>query len=159
MHHSRRIEIAVGAFVALAGAALFLLAMQVSNLASYARTEGYTISARFTNIGQLKVRAPVSMAGVLVGRVEAIDFDMDSFQAVVTMRIQRRFDRIPADTSASIFTSGLLGEQYIGLEPGGDEEYLAQGGELELTQSALVLEQLIGQYLFHQGKNGSRGGR
>jgi phospholipid/cholesterol/gamma-HCH transport system substrate-binding protein len=155
MHHSRKLETAVGLFVALAGAALFLLAMQVSNLSSYATTDGYSISARFSNIGQLKVRAPVSMGGVLIGRVEAIDFDMASFEAVVRMRIQARFDKLPTDTSASIFTSGLLGEQYVGLEPGGEEEYLADGDELEITQSALVLEQLIGQFLFSQGTKGS----
>lgn len=148
------IEILVGAFMAAGFIALFFLAMKVSNLNADVGGEGYRISARFENVGSLKVRAPVAMAGVRVGRVEAIDFDKDRYEAVVTLRIDPRFDTIPDDTIASIFTSGLLGEQYIGLAPGGSEDYLADGGSLTQTQSALVLEQMIGRFLFKKAEEG-----
>ncbi|MBE0509411.1 MAG: outer membrane lipid asymmetry maintenance protein MlaD [Chromatiales bacterium] len=151
MMHARHIEIAVGAFVAAGMAALFLLAMQVSNLSVVGGDEGYQVSARFDNISGLKVRAPVTVAGVRVGRVTAVEFDPNTYQALVTMRIHPRYNQLPLDTSASIFTSGLIGEQYVSLEPGGDMEYLTEGSELILTQSALVLEQLIGQFLFSMG--------
>lgn len=151
MMHARHIEIGVGAFVAAGIAALFLLAMQVSNLSVVGNDDGYQITARFDNISGLKVRSPVTVAGVRVGRVTAIEFDPSSYQAVVTMRINGRYNQLPMDTSASIFTSGLIGEQYISLEPGGDFDYLKDGSELMLTQSALVLEQLIGQFLFSMG--------
>ncbi len=148
------IEILVGAFMAAGFIALFFLAMKVSNLNADVGGVGYRISARFENVGSLKVRAPVAMAGVRVGRVEAIDFDKNRYEAVVTLRIDPRFDTIPDDTIASIFTSGLLGEQYIGLAPGGSEDYLADGGSLTQTQSALVLEQMIGQFLFKKAEEG-----
>ena len=148
------IEILVGAFMAAGFIALFFLAMKVSNLNADVGGVGYRISARFENVGSLKVRAPVAMAGVRVGRVEAIDFDKNRYEAVVTLRIAPRFDTIPDDTIASIFTSGLLGEQYIGLAPGGSEDYLAEGGSLTQTQSALVLEQMIGQFLFKKAEEG-----
>ena len=148
------IEILVGAFMAAGFIALFFLAMKVSNLNADVGGVGYRISARFENVGSLKVRAPVAMAGVRVGRVEAIDFDKNRYEAVVTLRIDPRFDTIPDDTIASIFTSGLLGEQYIGLAPGGSEDYLAEGGSLTQTQSALVLEQMIGQFLFKKAEEG-----
>ncbi|MFU8836957.1 MAG: outer membrane lipid asymmetry maintenance protein MlaD [Thiohalomonadaceae bacterium] len=151
MMHARHIEIAVGAFVAAGMAALFLLAMQVSNLSVVGGDEGYQVSARFDNISGLKVRAPVTVAGVRVGRVTAVEFDPNTYQALVTMRIHPRYNQLPLDTSASIFTSGLIGEQYVSLEPGGDMDYLTEGSELILTQSALVLEQLIGQFLFSMG--------
>lgn len=151
MMHARHIEIAVGAFVAAGMAALFLLAMQVSNLSVVGGDEGYQVSARFDNISGLKVRAPVTVAGVRVGRVTGVEFDPNTYQALVTMRIHPRYNQLPLDTSASIFTSGLIGEQYVSLEPGGDMEYLTEGSELILTQSALVLEQLIGQFLFSMG--------
>lgn len=151
MMQARTVEIAVGAFVAAGLAALFLLAMQVSNLSVVGNDEGYQVVARFDNISGLKVRSPVTVAGVRVGRVTDISFDPDTYQARVTMRINHQYDQLPADTSASIFTAGLLGEQYVSLEPGGDFEYLSEGSELMLTQSALVLEQLIGQFLFSQG--------
>lgn len=149
------VEVAVGAFVALGIVALFFLAMQVSNLSLRGDAEGYLLSARFTNVGSLKVRAPVTMAGVRVGRVEGIHFDKATYQAVVDMRIDRGVDSIPDDTFANIFTAGLLGEQYIGLEPGGSQEYLRNGDEIANTQSALVLEQMIGQFLFKKaGESG-----
>jgi len=151
MDQSRTLEIWVGVFIALGLAALVVLAMQVSNLASYTREESvYHLTARFDNIGGLKVRSPVSVGGVRVGRVDGIDFDMNTFEAVVSLAIASRYNKFPADTSAQIFTAGLLGEQYVALEPGGDTEVLKDGGEIHLTQSALVLEQIIGQFLYNK---------
>ncbi len=154
MMSSRSVEIGVGVFIAAGLAALFMLAMQVSNLSTIGDDGGYDVIARFENIGGLKVRSPVTMAGVRVGRVSQIDFDPRSFEAVVTLHISSHYDQLPADTSANIFTAGLLGEQYVGLEPGGEEEVLQQGSEIMLTQSALVLEQLIGQFLFSKAAEG-----
>jgi phospholipid/cholesterol/gamma-HCH transport system substrate-binding protein len=154
MGKQRAIETAVGAFMAVGLVALFFLAMQVSNLSSSAGDDGYQVRARFLNVGSLKVRAPVSMAGVRVGRVETIAFDQSTYEAVVTLRIDRRFDRIPDDTFANIFTAGLLGEQYIGLDPGGSDRYLKDGDVIGHTQSALVLEQIIGQFLFSKAAEG-----
>jgi len=149
MHISRSIEILVGFFVALGFVAMFFLSMEVSNLSSVNAEDGYDITASFENIGSLKVRAPVSMAGVKIGRVKSVEFDSETFEAVVTMSIEPKYDQLPSDTNASILTAGLLGEQYIGLEPGGEEDMLKNGSEVELTQSAVVLEQLIGQFLFN----------
>lgn len=154
MMQSRSVEIWVGLFIAAGLAALFMLAMQVSNLSMVSDDVGYDVTARFENIGGLKVRSPVTMAGVRVGRVSSIDFDPQTFEAVVTLHISSQYDGLPADTSANIFTAGLLGEQYVGLEPGGDMEVLEQGSEIMLTQSALVLEQLIGQFLFSKTAEG-----
>lgn len=159
MGSTRAMEIAVGVFVALGLAALFMLAMKVSNLSSLGNDNGYSVTARFQNVGGLKVRAPVTMAGVRVGRVSGIGFDPVTFEALVKLNIDPKFNGIPADTSASIYTAGLLGEQYIGLEPGGDDLLLREGSEISLTQSALVLEQIIGQFLFSQAeKSGDQGG-
>jgi len=148
---TRTIEIAVGFFVAAAIAALFLLALKTSNLASYGQPEGYQIKAHFDNIGGLKERSPVSAGGVHVGKVVAINYDNQKFEAVVTMSIQSDY-LFPKDTAASILTSGLLGEQYIGLDPGGDEENLQAGDAIEITQPALVLEQVIGQFLYSKAQ-------
>jgi len=148
--HSRAVEIGVGMFVVLGLAALFMLAMRVSNISALTEAEGYSITARFTNVGGLKVRSPVTMAGVRLGRVSEISFDEETYEAIVTMTIADQFDTLPLDTSASIFTAGLLGEQYVGLEAGGELEFLSDGDELTLTQSAVVLEQLIGQFLYSQ---------
>lgn len=145
---TRTLEITVGLFVAAGIAALVMLAMSVSNLASYGNGDGYEIKAHFDNIGGLKVRAPVSASGVRVGKVSHIEYDSETYEAVVTLSIDQQFDRFPVDTAASILTSGLLGEQYIGLEPGAEEEYLKPGDKLDITQSALVLEQIIGQFLY-----------
>ena len=145
---TRTIEIAVGLFVAAGLAALFMLAMKVSNLANYTGDDGYEISARFDNIGGLKVRSPVAASGVRVGQVVAIAYDLDGYEARVTMSIDPQYDKFPTDTAASVLTSGLLGEQFIGLQPGAEEEFLKAGSEIELTQSALVLEQIIGQFLY-----------
>ena len=151
---NRTMEIGVGVFVALGLAALLMLAMKVSNLASLSGGDGYRITAHFNNVGGLKERSPVTMSGVRIGRVADISYDRERFDAVVTMEIEREFDAIPKDSSAAIFTAGLLGEQYIGIEAGGDESMLEQGDELQLTQSALVLEQVIGQFLYSQASKG-----
>ena len=154
MFHSRTVEIGVGLFIALGLAALFMLAMKVSNLAVFAGGNGFDVVARFQNVGGLKVRAPVTMGGVRVGRVKAIDFDDKSYQAVVTLDMEPRWNRIPTDSTASIFTAGLLGEQYVALEAGGEDLYLKNGAEIKLTQSALVLEQIVGQFLFSKASEG-----
>ncbi len=148
----KSVEVSVGIFVGIGLAALFMLAMQASNLSSISTEGTYQISARFENIGGLKVRSAVKVSGVKVGQVEAIDYDSDTFEAVVTMQIDEKYDRFPMDTIASIFTSGLLGEQYVGLEPGGDERVLANQSEIRHTQSAMVLEQIIGQFLFSKAQ-------
>lgn len=148
MHSSRMMEIWVGVFVALGVAALLVLALKVSNLNDFKGGDGYELTADFRNVGGLKPRAPVTMAGVRIGRVKGIDLDEQSFQARVILEIDSQYDQLPDDTSASILTSGLLGEQYIGLEPGGSDLYLGAGDEILLTQSALVLEQIIGQFLY-----------
>ncbi len=145
---SRKIEILVGLFVAASIAAFFMLAMQVSNMSSYGGGENYELSARFDNIGGLKVRSPVSAGGVTIGRVTDIQYNSESYEAVVVMAIEKKYDKFPIDTAASIFTSGLLGEQFVGFEPGAEEDYLKQGDVIDLTQSALVLEQIIGQFLY-----------
>lgn len=152
--YSRTVEIWVGLFVAAGIAALFMLAMQVSNLSVISEDEGYQIKARFTNISGLKVRSPVTMAGVNIGRVSRIDFDEQTFEAVVTMQIQSGYDNLPMDTSAAILTQGLLGEKYVGLEPGGSMDSLQDGDTLQLTQSSLILEQMIGKFLFDKAAEG-----
>jgi phospholipid/cholesterol/gamma-HCH transport system substrate-binding protein len=141
------LDLWVGIFVVIGIGALFFLALRVGNVSSVDLTDAYTIRGQFDNIGGLKVRAPVKSAGVVVGRVNSIRFDTNSYRAVVEMSVAREFD-FPRDTIASILTSGLLGEQYVGLDPGGDVENLASGDTLQLTQSAIVLEKLIGQFLF-----------
>lgn len=150
--NTRLMEITVGAFMAMGLVALFFLAMQVSNLASITNGDGYEVTARFDNIGGLKVRSPVSMAGVRIGRVVDIRYDMKSFEALVTLRIESAYDQIPEDTIAKIYTSGLLGEQYVGLDPGGSLESLKQGSEITMTQPALVLEEIVGQFLFSKAE-------
>jgi phospholipid/cholesterol/gamma-HCH transport system substrate-binding protein len=152
MMQKKSTEITVGMFVAAGIAALFMLAMKVSNLAEFSEKEGYQVVAEFENIGGLKVRSAVTMAGVRVGRVANISLDPESYNARVTLSLYSEFDNIPLDSSASIFTAGLLGEQYIGLEAGAEEEFLQDGDVLELTQSALVLEQVIGQFLFSKAE-------
>ena len=154
MSRSRSLEILVGSFMAAGFVALFFLAMQVSNLSSASTGEGYLVNARFDNIGSLKVRSPVTMAGVRVGRVHGIEYDSETYEAVVSLRIESRFDKIPDDSFAKIFTAGLLGEQYVGLDPGGSDLYLKEGDQISLTQPALVLEEIIGQFLFSKAQEG-----
>lgn len=156
MFTSRAVEIGVGLFVAAGLAALFMLAMQVSNLSANVSSESYLVSAAFQNIGGLKVRSPVTVSGVRVGRVEAIDYDTNAYEAVVTLRIEDKYSSFPDDTSASIFTAGLLGEQYIALQPGGSEQNLKPGDRIHLTQSALVMEQIIGQFLYNMASKESK---
>jgi phospholipid/cholesterol/gamma-HCH transport system substrate-binding protein len=144
------VEAAVGVFVAAGIAAFFVLAMKVSNLTSLNAADGYRVTGMFENIGGLQVRSPVKAGGVRVGRVVDIAYDSDQYQAEVTLQIDGQYDRFPSDTSASILTSGLLGEQYIGLEPGASEMYLEAGDSLQLTESAMVLERLISQFLYSQ---------
>jgi phospholipid/cholesterol/gamma-HCH transport system substrate-binding protein len=146
--NSRATEILVGLFMLLFLAAMFILAMKVSNLTSLSSTEGYTLTAKFENIGGLKARARVSASGVSVGEVTSIIYDPETFEATVTLSIEEAYAGFPLDTTASIYTSGLLGEQYIGLDPGAEEDFLQNDDEITLTQSAIVLERLIGQVLF-----------
>ncbi len=147
--NTRTVEIGVGLFVAGGMAALFMLAMQVSNLSTLGNDNGYLVTASFQNIGGLKVRAPVTVSGVRVGRVDGISYDFKTFEAVVSMKIDEKYQGFPEDTSASIFTAGLLGEQYVSLEPGGSMTNLTDGSRIQLTQSALVMEQIIGQFLYN----------
>ena len=145
---SRRIEIMVGLFVAAAVAAFFMLALKVSNMSSYGNGDSYELIARFDNIGGLKVRSPVAAGGVRIGRVSDIQYNSETYEAVVRMSIDAKYDKFPLDTAASVLTSGLLGEQFVGLEPGAEEDFLKNGDSIDLTQSALVLEQIIGQFLY-----------
>ncbi len=150
---SRKIEILVGLFVAAAVAAFFMLAMSVSNMSSYGNADSYQLKAHFDNIGGLKVRSPVAAGGVRIGRVTEIQYNSESYEAVVSMSIEQQYNRFPVDTAASILTSGLLGEQFVGFEPGAEEEFLKNGDSIDLTQSALVLEQIIGQFLYGMADN------
>ena len=143
------IDVWVGVFVAAGLAGLLFLALKVGNLASFSTEQTYEVQAKFANIGGLKIRAPIKSAGVVVGRVADVRFDNESYEAVVTMNIEARY-QFPRDTSAKILTSGLLGEQYIGLEAGGDGVMLKGGDRMRLTQSAVVLENLISQFLFNK---------
>ncbi len=154
MKQTKTTELWVGIFIAGGIAALFVLAMQVSNLSTFSQGGSYQLTARFENVGGLKVRSPVTVGGVLVGRVSAIDYDSGRYEAVVTMSMDDKSNQFPDDTTASIFTAGLLGEQYIALEPGGSEGYLADGAEIELTQSALVMEKLVSKFLFEKAESG-----
>ena len=147
------VDLWVGVFVTAGLAALLTLALKVGNATSVSAADGYIVFGQFDNIGGLKPRAPVKSAGVVVGRIVSIAFDDQRFTARVTMRIDKRY-RFPKDTSASILTSGLLGEQYVGLDAGGDTTNLKDGDELKLTQSAVVLEKLIGQFLYGKAADG-----
>lgn len=137
----------VGLFILLGIVALVFLALRAGNLSSFSFSSNYQVSAYFENVGGLKSRAPVKSNGVVVGRVNSISFDNDRFQALVTIDMESRY-KFPADSSASILTSGLLGEQYIGITPGGDDKDLAAGSVIDYTQSAVVLEDLISKFLY-----------
>jgi phospholipid/cholesterol/gamma-HCH transport system substrate-binding protein len=149
----KSLDLWVGLFVLLGAAALFFLAMKAGNMSSLSFAQTYPVITKFDNIGGLKPRAPVKSAGVVVGRVGEITFDDKSFQAVVTLNLESSY-KFPKDTSAKILTSGLLGEQYIGLEAGGDLNNLVAGDRIKMTQSAVVLENLIGQFLYSKAAEG-----
>jgi phospholipid/cholesterol/gamma-HCH transport system substrate-binding protein len=151
MRANYKVEFASGIFLLLGIAALVWLAMRATDYGQDIGKETYTISARFANIGDLRNKAPVKIGGVTVGLVKSISLDPVSFEAVVEMQVASRFDEIPSDTGASILTSGVLGDRYIGLEPGGAPDMLEDGDEIFITQSAVVLEQLISKYLFNAG--------
>ena len=154
------IDLWVGIFVALGFAALLFLALKVGNLSSFSTAQTYKVQAKFANIGGLKVRAPVKSAGVVVGRVAEIRFDNESYEAVATLTLEATY-QFPRDTTAKILTSGILGEQYVGLEAGGDGVMLKSGDRVRLTQSAVVLENLISQFLFSKAAEGgdAKGGK
>lgn len=149
MRPNYKVEFASGIFLLLGIAALIWLAMRATDYGQEIGKDTYRISARFTNVADLRVKSPVKIAGVTVGMVESIVLDPVMFEAVVNMDIATRFNEIPSDTGASVLTSGVLGDRYIGLEPGGALDMLVEGDELFITQSALILEQVIGKYLFN----------
>ncbi len=152
-----KVDFWVGLFVLLGAVAVVFLALRAGNLGSVSLGSSYAVTAQFNNVGGLKPRSAVRSAGVVIGRVEAIDFDDQTFQAVVTMRLREGVD-FPADSSASILTSGLLGEQYIGLDPGSDDKLLVAGDRITYTQGAVVLENLISRFLYGMANNqGSAG--
>jgi phospholipid/cholesterol/gamma-HCH transport system substrate-binding protein len=157
MRANYKVELASGIFLLLGIAALIWLATKATNYGQEIGKDAYVISARFSNVADLKDRAPVKIGGVMVGKVDAIELDPMTFEALVTMRIDRQFSEIPTDTSASILTSGVLGDRYIGLEPGGSFEFLQEGDELFITQSAVVLDQLVSKYLFNTQKSTDNG--
>ena len=147
MKSQRSLEIGTGLFVLLGFAALFFLTTQLPGSGlSLGEQAGYRVTAKFDNVGDLKVGSPVSMAGVRIGRVEGISFDPADYRAVVSLKIESSFDRIPDDSDASIQTAGLLGGKYVGLGAGGSETFLADGGRIEFTQSAIVLESLVNKF-------------
>lgn len=147
------LDLWVGFFVAIGLASLLFLALKVGNLSGSSVGETYQLEAKFDNVGSLKVRAPVKSAGVVIGRVSNIHFDPDNYVAIVGMSIDERY-RFPRDTFASIMTSGLLGEQYIGFDVGGDQEMLKNGDAIKKTQSAVVIEKLISQFMFNKAAEG-----
>jgi phospholipid/cholesterol/gamma-HCH transport system substrate-binding protein len=149
----KELDLWVGIFAVAGIGAMLFLSLKVANLASFSSADSYQIKAKFDNIGGLKVRAAVKSAGVVVGRVGEVRFDNESFEAVVTLNLDSRY-QFPKDSSAKILTSGLLGEQYIGLSPGGDSANLKGGDSLKLTQSAVVLENLISQFLYSKAAEG-----
>jgi phospholipid/cholesterol/gamma-HCH transport system substrate-binding protein len=154
MRQTTTVEIMVGVFVAAGLAALFMLAMKVSNISTLNNENGYEVTAYFENVGGLKVRSPVTASGVNVGRVSNIRYDDKLFEALVTLKLNNDY-HLPVDSSASIFTAGLLGEQYVSLEPGGSENNLKNGDRIKITQSALILEQVIGRVLFSKAAEGN----
>jgi phospholipid/cholesterol/gamma-HCH transport system substrate-binding protein len=149
----KELDLWVGIFVVIGIGAMLFLSLKVANLAAFSASDAYPVTAKFDNIGGLKIRAPVKSAGVVVGRVGDIRFDNESFEAVVMLNLDGRY-KFPKDTSAKILTSGLLGEQYVGLTAGGDSANLNAGDTLKITQSAVVLENLIGQFLYNKASEG-----
>ena len=151
----KAIETTVGLFLLIGVAAMIWLALKVGNW-SPATTHNYEVTAHFDNIGGLTMKAPVTLAGVTIGRVASIGIDADDYSARITLQIDQAHDNLPTDTSAAILTSGLLGAQYVGLDPGAEETYLKDGDRIEITQSAVVLEHLIGQILFRTAEEEDR---
>lgn len=159
MRSTRTIEMSTGLFVLLGFAALFFLVTQITNRELSVDSKSYDLQAQFENVGSLKVGAAVSMAGVTVGRVQSISFDQTVYKAVVHMKVNSAYNRIPTDSDAAIMTSGLLGGQYIGITAGGAEEFLKNGDRIELVQDALVLENLINQMAASFSNRGSESGK
>lgn len=153
MKQNRATELGTGMFVLLGFAALFFLVIQLTNRDVSFGNPGYHLTAKFQNIGGLKVGAKVAMGGVTIGRVESIDFDSTDYKAVVKLRIFPKFDRIPDDSDAAIFTAGLLGGQYVGVSPGGADTYYRDGNTIDFTQSAVVLENLISKFMFSKASD------
>ncbi|MBT8068467.1 MAG: outer membrane lipid asymmetry maintenance protein MlaD [Gammaproteobacteria bacterium] len=151
MQQTRSVEVGTGLFVLLGMGALFFLTTQTTGGDDFTAEETFTVEARFENIGSLRNRAPVAMSGVTIGRVTDVRFDPVTLEAVVSFVIDSQFDQIPDDSDASILTSGILGSQYIGLQAGGSDTYLENGSEMMFTQSAIVLENLIGKFLVNAG--------
>jgi phospholipid/cholesterol/gamma-HCH transport system substrate-binding protein len=151
MQQTRSVEVGTGLFVLLGMGALFFLTTQTTGGDDFTAEETFTVEARFENIGSLRNRAPVAMSGVTIGRVTDVRFDPVSLEAVVSFVVDSQFDQIPDDSDASILTSGILGSQYIGLQAGGSDTYLENGSEMMFTQSAIVLENLIGKFLVNAG--------
>ena len=149
MQQTRSVELGTGLFVLLGMAALFFLTTQTTGSDNFSGNDAYAVTARFENVGSLKDRAPVAMSGVTIGHVTEVRFDPEALDAEVTFVIDSRYDQIPDDSDASILTAGLLGSQYIGLQAGGSEFYLEEGSEIQFTQSAIVIENLISKYLFN----------
>lgn len=155
MRQTRAVEFGTGLFVLLGMTALFFLTTQTTGGDDFRADDTYTVQARFQNVGSLRARAPVAMAGVTIGRVTDIEFDPVALDAIVTLVIDSQYDQIPEDSDASILTSGLLGSQYIGFQGGGSEVFLEDGSEVLFTQSAVVLENLIGKFLLNSSNPGS----
>ena len=153
MQQTRSVEIGTGLFVLLGMSALFFLTTQTTGGNKFSASDTYEVEARFDNVGSLKSRAPVSMSGVTIGRVTSVSFDSGSLEAKVVFIIDSQYDQIPDDSDASILTSGLLGTQYIGLQAGGSDIYLEDGSEILFTQSAIILENLIGKFLVNSGSS------
>ncbi len=157
MNPRRSFAAGTGLFILLGFAALAYLATQTTSIANTYQGDSYEVKARFTNVGQLKVRAPVKLAGVRIGSVESITLEPQRLDALVVLAINKRYDRIPEDSSAAVFTSGLLGDQYIAIRPGGSPDSLRDGDEIILTQSAMQLEDLIGKFLVNGPPGGNKG--
>jgi phospholipid/cholesterol/gamma-HCH transport system substrate-binding protein len=155
--HRKIIDVRVGLFVLLGAASLLFLALKAGNMSAVSFSKTYAITAKFDNIGGLKPQAPVKSAGVVVGRVGAIGFDDKTYQALVRLELRPEY-KFPKDSSLKILTSGLLGEQYVGIEPGGDTQNLADGDRITHTQSAAVLEDLINQFIYNKAADGKDGG-
>jgi len=152
MQHSKTQDTLVGLFVASGIAALFYMALQVSNLGSYTGHDSYTLIAHFQNSGGLKVKSPVSIAGVRIGRVIDIHLDPETHESVVEMQIESRYNNLPDDSGASIYTAGLLGEQYISIDPGSSESFFKDKSKIDITSSAIVLEEMIGKFMLNKAE-------